>query len=227
MFEIPKEIPDNLKFDIKSLEEEKANKYSHLLGVVIWILVAPFLLYYSSSLEETFVKVGVLVYILSFLMLFSASTIYHSSYVLEQRNKFRVMDHVSIYCFIAGTYTPILLMYINNSFGIIVLASLWAVTLIGTVFKLFFVGKFKLISTLIYLLMGWTAIFIVNKILATMPLDIFYWIAAGGIFYTIGTYFYMHKTLKFTHFYWHLFVLAGAVCHLVAIFKSVLLLGTI
>lgn len=222
MFKVPKEIPENLVFDIKSLEEEKANKYSHLLGVVIWILVAPILSYYSLNIESAAIKIGVLVYIISFLMLFGFSTLYHSSYVLEQRNKLRVMDHVSIYCFIAGTYTPILLMYINNSFGMMVLAGLWIVTLIGTVFKLFFVGRFKLISTIIYLLMGWTAIFIVNKILETMPIDIFYWIAAGGIFYTIGTYFYMHKTLKYTHFYWHLFVLAGAVCHLVAVFKSVL-----
>ena len=225
MFEIPKEIPENLQKDIKSLEEEKANKYSHLLGVFIWILTAPVLFYYSFQLESTSIKIGIIVYSLSFLMLFSASTLYHSSYVLEQRIRFRVMDHVSIYCFIAGTYTPVLLIYINDFFGMLVLASLWCVTLIGAVFKLFFVGKFKLISTLIYLLMGWTGIFVINKILTTIPINIFYWIAAGGIFFTIGTVFYMQKKLKYTHFYWHLFVLAGAVCHLVAIYKSVLFLG--
>lgn len=223
MFEVPKEIPENLRYDIKSLAEEKANKYSHLLGVLIWILVAPILFYYSLHLETTMIKLGIFVYLLSFLMLFSASSLYHSSYVLAFRTKFRVLDHVSIYFFIAGTYTPILLFYVANSFGFYILIVLWVVTLIGTVFKLFFVGKFKLVSTLIYLLMGWTGIFIVNKILETMPLDIFYWIAAGGIFYTLGTIFYMQKNLKFTHFYWHLFVLAGAVCHLVAVFKSVLL----
>lgn len=224
MFQVPKEIPENLTFDIKSLEEEKANKYSHLLGVIIWVFAAPFLSYHTLHIQNLLVKIGILVYVISFLMLFGSSTLYHSSYILKHRNRFRIMDHVSIYCFIAGTYTPILLLYINNSFGMMVLAGLWIVTFIGTVFKLFFVGKFKLISTLIYLLMGWTAIFIVNTILETMPIDIFYWIAAGGIFYTIGTYFYMHKTLKYTHFYWHLFVLAGAICHLVAIVKSVLIL---
>ncbi len=222
MFEVPKEIPENLKFDIKSLEEERANKYSHLLGVVIWLVTAPFLLYETFQLESKTIIIGVFIYCFTFLMLFSASSLYHSSYNLNQRIKFRTLDHTAIYFFIAGTYTPILLMFINNSFGIKVLTALWIVTLIGTIFKLFFVAKFKLMSTIIYLLMGWTAIFIVNKILETMPTDIFYWIAAGGIFYTIGTYFYMHKTLKFTHFYWHLFVLAGAVCHLVAVFKSVI-----
>lgn len=227
MFTVPKKIPENLKFDIKSLEEEKANKYSHLVGVILWVLVAPFLLYFTLKLESFEIKIGLLVYIISFLMLFGASTLYHSSYTLTQRNRFRVMDHVSIYCFIAGTYTPILLFYINTDFGKMVLFSLWVVTFIGTVFKLFFVGKFKLISTVIYLLMGWTAIFIVNIILETMPLNIFYWIAGGGVFYTIGTYFYMHKTLKYTHFYWHLFVLAGAISHLVAIFLSVLVNFTI
>lgn len=222
MFEVPKEIPENLRFDIKSLDEEKANKYSHLLGIFIWFLAAPVLFYYSFQIESNSTKIGIVVYLLSFLMLFSASTLYHSSYVLEQRARFRVFDHVSIYFFIAGTYTPVLLIYIHNTFGLTVLAALWLVTLVGTVFKLFFVAKFKLFSTLVYLLMGWTAIFIVNKILETMPVTIFYWLAAGGLFYTFGTIFYMQKNLKYTHFYWHLFVLAGAVCHLVAVFLSVL-----
>ena len=225
MFKVPSEIPENLKFDIKSLEEEKANQISHLLGIIIWLFTAPFLLNQVFKLENNTVILGVVVYAFTFLMLFSASTLYHSSYDFNQRLKLRTLDHTGIYFFIAGTYTPILLMFINNDFGMTVLIILWSVTLVGTIFKLFFVGKFKLVSTLIYLLMGWTAIFIVNKILETMPTDIFYWIAAGGIFYTVGTYFYMHKTLKFTHFYWHLFVLAGAVCHLVGIFKSVIFLG--
>ena len=222
MFKRPLKIPEQLIFDIKSLEEEKANQISHLIGVIFWLIFAPILIYQSLFLNHAYQKIGIWVYAFSFLSLLAASTLYHSAYVTKARNRFRLFDHISIYAFIAGSYTPILLFYIYDDMGKSVLIILWIITLIGTVFKLFFLGKFKVISTAIYLLMGWAALFILNKILLTMPLFIFFWIVSGGIAYTFGTYFYLHKKLKYTHLYWHIMVLIGAICHFIAIFYSVL-----
>lgn len=194
--------------------------YSHLLGVIFWIVSAPFFLIKLYNCENHTAIIGVLVYFISFFMLFSSSTLYHSSYIAKKRFRYRQMDHISIYFFIARTYTPIILLYINDSFGQKVLFTLWFVTLFGTVFKIFFLGKFRIISTVIYLLMGWTAVFIMNSLLETMPLNIFYWIVAGGIIYTIGTIFYTFRKIPYNHFIWHITVLCGAVCHFVAIYLS-------
>lgn len=220
MFSHPEKIPEDLVFDIKSIKEELFNMYSHLLGVVFWFIAAPFVFYGIFNLNSWVEILGTLVYFLSFLMLFSASTLYHNSYVARTRIFFRKLDHIGIYFFIAGTYTPIILFYINNEFGRLVLIALWSVTLIGTVFKVFFVGKFRVISTVIYLLMGWTAVFIIDKLIGLMPTDIFYWIVSGGIIYTVGIFFYLNRKIKFNHFYWHIAVLLGALCHFVAIYLS-------
>lgn len=220
MFSHPEKVPEDLAFDIKTINEELFNMYSHLLGVVFWFIAAPFVFYKIFQLTNWVEIVGALVYFFSFLMLFSASTLYHSSYVAKIRKLFRTFDHIGIYFFIAGTYTPIILFYINNEFGRMVLLILWAVTLFGTVFKVFFVGKFRIISTVIYLLMGWTAVFIIDKLMDLMPTDIFYWIVSGGIIYTIGIFFYLNRRIKYNHFYWHIAVVLGAICHFVAIYLS-------
>ena len=220
MFYYPEKVPKDLEFDIKSIKEERFNMYSHFLGVVLWILASPFVFYHIFNLTNWLEMLGVGVYFVSFLMLFSSSTLYHNSYVAETRVFFRKLDHISIYFFIAGTYTPIILFYINNEFGRMVLIALWSVTLIGTIFKIFFVGKFRVISTVIYLLMGWTAIFIIDKLIDLMPTDIFYWIVSGGIIYTIGIIFYLNRKIKFNHFLWHIAVVLGAICHFVAIYLS-------
>ncbi len=109
----------------------------------------------------------------------------------------------------------------NNDFGHKVLIALWTVTILGSIFKIFFVGKFRLLSTAIYLAMGWTAIVIIKELNELMPTHIFYWIIAGGLIYTLGTFFYINKKIKYNHLYWHVAVLAGAVCHFIAIYLSV------
>lgn len=222
MFSHPEKVPEDLKFDIKSIKEELFNMYSHLLGIVFWFVTAPFVFYLIFKLSNGVEIVGSLVYFISFLMIFSSSTLYHNSYVAETRMFFRKLDHISIYFFIAGTYTPIILFYINNEFGRMVLIALWSVTLIGTIFKIFFVGKFRVISTVIYLLMGWTAVFIIDKLIDLMPTDIFYWIVAGGIIYTLGIIFYLNRKIKFNHFLWHIAVILGAICHFIAIYLSLI-----
>ena len=221
MINSPKIIPKDLINDIKSLKEEKANMISHLFGVLFWVLTAPLIIYKIFHLENIFVIIGLIIYVISFLMLFSFSTLYHNSYNAKTRIKLRKLDHISIYFFIAGTYTPLILIFVNNNFGYIVLFLLWFATLFGTVFKLFFIGKFRVISTVIYLLMGWTALFIASKLLETMPLNIFYWIMTGGVIYTIGTFFYINKKINHNHLIWHLIVLLGAICHYIAMYLSI------
>lgn len=220
MFSQPEKIPEELVFDIKSLKEELYNMYSHLFGIVFWLVASPLVFYQVFQLDSWVEIIGMLVYYFSFLMIFSSSALYHSSYEVRKRKFFRTLDHISIYFFIAGSYTPILLFYINNEFGRMVLLGLWSITLVGTIFKIFFVGKFRIISTIIYSLMGWTGVFIVDKLIDLMPTDIFYWIAAGGIIYTIGIFFYLNRKIKFNHFYWHLAVAIGAICHFIAIYLS-------
>jgi len=221
MLKTPEKIPENLVSDIKSIAEEKANFYSHFAGIIFWFLTIYFILKPVLLLEDSLVQFGVYVYLTTFLMIFSSSSLYHSSYVAEKRIKLRSFDHISIYFFIVGTYTAIILLYIQNNFGYKVLAILWLVTFIGSIFKMFFVGKFKILSTIIYLAMGWTAIFIIKELKTLMPAEILTWIVAGGIVYTVGTFFYINKKIKYNHLYWHLAVLAGAICHFVAIYLSV------
>lgn len=217
----PNIIPKDLEFDIKSLSEESLNMYSHLAGIIFWIISAPFIFYKIYQIENSIITIGLLVYVFSFLMIFTSSSLYHNSYIAKNRLRFRTFDHISIYCFIAGTYTPVILIYINNDFGLMVLGGLWLTTLVGTIYKIFFIGKFRIISTIIYLLMGWAAVFIVNIISETMPTNVFYWFVSGGLVYTLGTFFYIKRNIQNNHFIWHIMVLIGAICHFIGIYLSI------
>ncbi|MGE5108965.1 MAG: PAQR family membrane homeostasis protein TrhA, partial [Sphingobacteriales bacterium] len=130
---------------------------------------------------------------------------------------FKILDHISIYFLIAGTYTPFLLVYMNNEFGITILTVLWGLTLTGIVFKLRFTGKYEIISTIIYLLMGWIMIAGGRRFFDYLPLPVLVFICIGGGLYSIGVVFYIWDKYNYTHAVWHVFVLTGAICHYVAV----------
>jgi len=132
-----------------------------------------------------------------------------------------ILDHISIYFLIAGTYTPFLLIYLRNSFGIILLSVLWGLTILGIFFKVFFTGRFSLVSTIIYVLMGWIFFVGGKRFFNAMPRDVLIFIIIGGCLYTIGIIFYMWKGYGWHHAIWHFFVLAAAVCHYVAVLLAV------
>jgi len=199
------------------LREERANSLTHALGIVFGIISIPILIYNATAHAESHVIAGAGVYGLSFLMVFTFSTIFHWKREGKSRNLFKILDHISIYFLIAGTYTPFILMFVNNRFGISLLCILWTLTLIGTIFKTFFTGKYEIISTLIYILMGWMLLAGAHEFFANMPHAVASLIISGGCLYTIGVIFYLWRCFAYHHAVWHLFVLGAAICHFTAI----------
>lgn len=218
LFKTPRSIPHNVKNDIKSIPEELANQISHGIGWVMVLIASPFLLFLAAKSDIKYAFISVFIYCFSLLMVYTSSTLYHSAYQLSLRRKLRIFDHISIYFLIAGSYTPYILMYLGTDKGYTVLAILWTMTLVGSVFKLFLTHKFKLASTLAYLVMGWMAIFIFEPLEKNIPLDSMQWIKIGGAFYSSGIVFYLWKSLKQNHLIWHLFVMAGSIAHFISVY---------
>jgi hemolysin III len=130
---------------------------------------------------------------------------------------FKIFDHISIYFLIAGTYTPFLLVYMNNSFGITLLSVLWGLTIAGIFFKLWFTGKFEIVSVIIYVLMGWILVVGGRRFFTHLPSSVLIFICIGGGLYSIGVFFYVWDKRLYTHAVWHVFVLTAAICHYVAV----------
>lgn len=214
----PKEVPEHLKVDIKSIPEERANMVSHGLGLLLFLISLPFLLFhtYSSGVFEYFL--GSLLYGVSLIMVYTSSTLYHSSYNANVRRRLRIFDHISIYFLIAGSYSPFILTHIRTTAGWTIFIILWTMVIIGSIVKLKFVHKFQFISTIAYLVMGWLALFIIKPLYIELPRVSFYWILSGGLLYTVGSIFYMKHSLRYNHFIWHLFVLAGSIAHFIAVY---------
>ncbi len=212
-----KEVPEHLKVDIKSISEERTNMLSHGVGLLLFLVGTPFLINnaYNSEVFEYFL--GTILYCVSLIMVYTSSTLYHSSYNAKVRRRLRIFDHISIYFLIAGSYSPFLLTHIQTTSGWTIFIILWSMAIIGSIVKLKFVNKFQFISTIAYLVMGWLALFIIKPLYLELPRASFYWIVAGGLLYTIGSYFYMKTNLRYNHLIWHLFVLGGSIAHFIAV----------
>ena len=200
--------------------EEKWNVYTHGFGAVtsligiIWI--------FSQHVSMDFwANVGVFIYGFSMVFLFSASSIYHGVR-LEYQAFWQKIDHIGIYLLIAGSYTPVTLTILKESSGYYLLAGVWAIAIVGTVYKLFFIGRFKNLSLLLYLAMGWLVIVDIQNVINLYPAKAFIYLALGGGFYTVGTIFYRWERLYFHHVIWHVFVLAGAASHFMMVKELVL-----
>lgn len=190
--------------------EEKLNTYSHGIGVLLAI-TGGYVLLYSDSNNEF--RLDLFIYVFSLIQLFTASTLYHGVSNPKTKRKLRVLDHISIYYLIAGTYTPACLTLLEDSKGILLLYLVWGIAIFGTILKLFFTGKFEAFSLILYGVMGWLVVIDLNHLLANAsPIGLIY-LGLGGAFYTIGILFYAVKKIPFNHFIWHLFVLGGAISH--------------
>lgn len=214
---VPSYIPESVKYDIKSIKEEVANMISHGLGFLFALIAVPFIIYQAINTGKTWHIVGVSVFSFSLLLVYFSSTLYHSSYSYHIRKIFRTMDHISIYFMIAGSYTPFILMHLQTTRGWTIFLIVWGMTAVGSVFKIFFVHKFRVISTIAYLVMGWMGVFLFRPMLEVLPAESIQWIVIGGLSYTLGTIFYLWKGLKYNHFIWHLFVLGGSIGHFIAV----------
>lgn len=198
-------------------KEERANALSHGLGLVLGLIGTPFLIDLARKQEDLKFLIGALAFCLGILMVYGFSTAYHAAKSPPKKARLQVMDHVSIYFLIAGSYTPMVLSILNTDTAILFLAIIWCSVLIGTFFKIFFTGKFKTLSVIIYLTMGWLAVFFFNDLVQKLSLQTLFWIGAGGLSYTIGVYFYVKSEKLYYHSIWHLFVLGGTLAHFIAV----------
>ncbi len=203
--------------EFSDLRLEIANSITHGMGIIFGIAAFPVLSSLAVTKDHLVAVVGASVFGFCFILLFSFSTLYHAFQNERAKKVLRVFDHISIYFLIAGTYTPFLLNYMMNTTGIIMLSVLWGLTLLGIIFKIFFTGRFNFVSTIIYLAMGWILLFSGPQFFKAIPTDVMTMIAIGGGLYTIGAVFYMWHKLYYHHVIWHLFVLAAAICHYVAV----------
>ena len=204
-----------------SLKQEVVHSLIHALGILFGIISIPILTAIAAKDANVPGIVGASIYGFCFLMLFTFSTMYHAVQHPQVKRILEKLDHISIYFLIAGTYTPFLLIFLLDSFGITLLSVLWGLTLLGIFFKIFFTGRFNIISVIIYLSMGWMLLVGGRRFFNQVPYDVMTFLMIGGVLYTIGIFFYLRKGYGWHHAVWHFFVLAAAVCHYVAVLLAV------
>ncbi len=212
----------NSKVKTYSPAEERINISSHAFGLLLSIAALALLVTHATASGDVWHIVSFSIFGSSLIILFAASTIYHSARDPDLRARLRVVDHASIYVLIAGTYTPFTLVTLNGSVGWTIFAITWGMALSGIVLKLFFTGRYQLVSTLMYVFMGWIIVFAISPLIENLHPDGLSWLVAGGIAYTVGAILYGIKKIKFNHAIFHIFVLIGAFCHFMAVYFYVL-----
>ena len=202
-----------------SYAEERINIYSHALGLLLSIVALMLLIFTSVESDRGVVYFfSMVTYGVSLIILYLASTFYHKEKEVETRMCLRVFDHAAIYILIAGTYTPFALVTLHGSIGWWVFGIVWGLAIMGIVLKIFFTGRFSLVSTLMYILMGWMALFVIKPLTNSLSTEGLLWLAAGGLAYTIGAILYGIKKIPFNHAIFHIFVLIGSMCHFVSVY---------
>lgn len=197
--------------------EELANSITHGVGLALSLVGLGVLIGYAAQVASPSVFAGCLVFGVSLVVLYAASTLYHSFRSPRLKRLWRVVDHAAIYLLIAGTYTPFVLTHLAPHGGLRLLFLVWGLALAGITLKLFFTGRFDRLSTFAYVALGWLAVTELDTLLTAVPAGCLAWVAAGGLCYTGGVVFYLWTRLPYHHAIWHLFVLAGSVCHYFAV----------
>jgi hemolysin III len=203
--------------------EELANSVTHGIGLALSIAGFAVLLILAVMHGSGWHIVSCAIYGSTLVSLYAASTLYHGITSRRLKRMLRVCDHSAIYLLIAGTYTPFLLVNLRGAWGWSLLGVVWGLAMAGVIFKAWFVDHFSILSTIVYLLMGWLALVAVKPLLALVPLAGLIWLVAGGLMYTVGVVFYAWKKVPFNHVIWHVFVLAGSTCHYIAVIYAVIL----
>lgn len=198
---------------------EIANGITHAFGILfgVGVLIASFSSPHISSIH----RIGLLVFACCMLEMYCVSTTYH----FEQKNRrkifLRLMDHISIYFLIAGTYTPFILTCLSGYAQWLFLGIIWGIVVLGTIYKLLWWKRFPKISLYLYLAMGWMVVFFIKPMYQTLPFEGFVWLIAGGVSYSVGTIFYAKSKPLYNHAIWHVFVLGGSIFHFMAIWVTV------
>jgi len=194
---------------------------THAVGVVMFFVGSAVLLIKAHLYYDLLAIISAWVFSISLVVLYSASTLYHYVANPTYKKVFQLIDHCAIFLLIAGTYTPFLVVSLRNDIHYTFLIIMWAIAAAGIFYKVFMIKKYRLLSTLIYLAMGWMAIFKIDIFYAVLPAQALWLMLAGGLFYTAGTIFYSKEQIPYNHAIWHLFVLCGSACHYIAIYLFV------
>lgn len=201
--------------------EEKINVISHAFGLGLSVVGLFLLILRAGEFRDPWVLGSFVVFGLTMILLYAASTFYHNSRRREIRYRLKILDHAAIYFLIAGTYTPFALVTLRGTVGWIIFGVVWSLAFLGAILKLFFTGKFKILSTVMYVLMGWIIIFAIKPLIDNLSINGLLWLFAGGVSYMIGAALYSINRIKFNHAIFHFFVLLGTFCHFMAIYLYV------
>lgn len=201
--------------------EEIANAITHGIGAILSVAALTLLIVFAALYGEPIHVVSFTVYGMSMLLLYTSSTLVHSFPEGRLKDLFETFDHASIYVFIAGSYTPFVLIALPKGLGWSLFAVIWTLAVAGIVFKAFFTKRFLFLSTFLYIGMGWIIVWAWNPLSTAVPGTGFILLVTGGLLYTAGTVFYVWRGFPFHHMIWHLFVLAGSVAHFFAVLTLV------
>ena len=205
-----------------SYAEEFANSVTHGLGLALSVAGLVVLVVLAALRGTAWHVVSCAVYGATLVLLYTASTLYHSVQTPRAKRVLRILDHGAIYLLIAGTYTPFTLVNLRGGLGWTLFGLVWGLAAAGVLFKIFHVDRFPIVSTLVYLSMGWLVVIAWKPVMALIPGGGIAWLIAGGVAYTAGVLFFALERLKYNHAIWHLFVLAGSICHYMAVLLYVL-----
>ncbi|MGI6226159.1 MAG: PAQR family membrane homeostasis protein TrhA [Peptococcales bacterium] len=196
-----------------TLGEEIFNGITHGIGALLSIAALVILVAFASIRGDVWRIVSFSIYGFTLFFLYLSSTLYHSIFHEKVKRVFRVFDHISIYLLIAGSYTPITLIAMRGVWGWTIFSLIWALAITGIILKIVGMKRFKIISLLLYLVMGWLIVIAFKPMMSMIPTGLFPWLLAGGLIYTIGVIFYIWRKLPYNHGIWHLFVLGGSTVH--------------
>jgi len=202
----------------QSLGEEIANSVSHGIGLLL--ALAGFSILVASTLQRGVVSeiVGATVFATTMVLLYSTSMLFHAFPQSRAKRVFQVLDHSAIYLLIAGTYTPFTLGVLYGAWGWILFGLVWSMAAAGILLKAIGGIRYNTASTLVYIAMGWVVVIAADQVWALVPKWGIFWLFAGGVAYTLGAVFFLAERIRYFHFVWHLFVIAGTACHFIAVF---------
>ncbi len=208
---------------LQSKLEEIFNAVSHGVTAVAALVGLGALVAYGAVSEASWSLLSAIVYGVSLVFLFSVSSLYHAETRTQIKKRLRILDHASIFILIAGSYTPFLLMTIGGTFAWVLFAVQWSMALIGVLLKLFYTGRYEVLSVAMYFIMGWMIVVKIDHLYEVLPVIGFWLLLAGGLCYTGGIVFYLlDQKYRFAHFLWHLFVIAGSLCHFLTVLLYVI-----
>ncbi|WP_300329436.1 hemolysin III family protein [Fusobacterium sp.] len=203
---------------MKRSKEEILNAITHYLGAVLSIIGFILLLAHSLKIGKTEYVISCVIFGIALIFLYTMSGTYHFLINKKLKRLFRKFDHIGIFILISASYTPYIFTILDGKIKWIVFFIQWGCTLFGTVYKLFFTGKFEILSTLLYLIMGWMIVFVIKDVKSSLSGLSFGFLVFGGITYTLGTIFYVNNHLKYNHVIWHIFVIFGSLFNYLSIY---------